>query len=106
MLARYGLYDQIVSDNGPQFTSTEFATFIKKSGVKHIRRALYHPASNGEAERFVQTFKHSLKASKNDTGTLNEKLICFLLQYQNTPSSTTGVTPAKVFMKHPLKTLL
>ena len=106
MFARYGLPDQIVSDNGPQFTSTEFATFIKRNGVKHIRTAPYHPASNGEAERFVQTFKHSLKASKNETGTLNEKLNCFLLRYRNTPSSTTGVTPAELFMKRPLKTRL
>ena len=30
----------------------------------------------------------------------------FLLRYRNTPSSTTGVTPAELFMKRPLKTRL
>ena len=104
MFARYGLPDQIVSDSGPQFTSTEFEVFVKRNGVKHIQTAPYHPAPNGEAERFVQTFKHSLKASKNDAGTLNEKLC--RLRYRNTPSSTTGVTPAELFMRRPLKTRL
>ena len=64
MFARYGLPEQLVSDNRPQFISSEFERFMKVNGIKHIRTSPYHPASNGEAERFVQTFKHSLKASK------------------------------------------
>ena len=49
MFAAYGLPDQIVSDNGPQFISSEFATFLKQNGVKHIRSAPYHPSTNGLA---------------------------------------------------------
>ena len=60
--------EQLVSDNGPQFISSEFERFMKENGTKHIKTSPYHSASNGEAERFVQTFKHSLKASKNDSG--------------------------------------
>ena len=79
---------------------------MRKNGVKHIRTAPYHPASNGEAKRFVQIFKHSLRASKNDEGKLREKLNHFLLRYRNTPHSTTGVTPAELFKKRPLLTRL
>ena len=57
LFARYGLPEQVVSDNGPQFTSDEFAQFLKLNGVKHIRSAPYHPASNGQVERFIQTLK-------------------------------------------------
>ena len=64
IFAQFGLPEQLVMDNGPQFTFREFETFVKANGVKHICSTPYHPATNGEAERFVQTFKRALKASK------------------------------------------
>ena len=55
--ALFGLPDQLVWDNGPQFTAHELADFVSANGIRHIRTAPYHPASNGAIERFVQTFK-------------------------------------------------
>ncbi|KAJ8346504.1 hypothetical protein SKAU_G00279050 [Synaphobranchus kaupii] len=57
LFSRYGIPHILVSDNGPQFCSEEFSAFLKSNGVKHIRSAPYHPATNGLAEHFVQTFK-------------------------------------------------
>ena len=57
LFSMYGLPTQLVSDNGPQFASDEFVTFMKSNGVKHIHCVPYHPSSNGAAERFVQTFR-------------------------------------------------
>ena len=57
IFARYGLPQQLVSDNGPQFTAEEFTMFLRLNGVKHIKCAPYHQASNGAAERMVQTMK-------------------------------------------------
>ena len=74
-----GMPEQIVSDNGPQFVSAEFAEFAKLNGIKHIRISPYHPATNGEAERFVRTFKEAMKAGKNDGLTLSHRLAGFLL---------------------------
>ena len=37
LFSSYGLPEQIVTDNGPQFVSEEFAMFTKANGVKHIR---------------------------------------------------------------------
>ena len=48
IFARNGLLKQVVTDNGPQFVSEEFSTFMRENG------APCHPASNGLAERFVQ----------------------------------------------------
>ena len=35
--ARFGLPDQVVTDNGPQFGSAEIAEFLRVNGVEHIR---------------------------------------------------------------------
>lgn len=47
----------MVSNNGMAFTSTEFLDFMKENAIKHIQSALFHPATNGQAERMVQTMK-------------------------------------------------
>ena len=65
MFATHGLPRVVVSDNGSVFTSNEFQEFITKNGVHHIRIAPYHPASNGLAERAVQTLKEGLKKLSN-----------------------------------------
>ena len=36
LFARYGLPEQVVSDNGPQFTCDEFSRFMRQNGIKHI----------------------------------------------------------------------
>ena len=49
--------EQLVSDNGPQFTSTKFENFMSGKGITHFRSAPYHPTTNGLAKQLVRTFK-------------------------------------------------
>ena len=65
LFAAYGLPEQVVSDNGPQFTSEDFKDFIKENHIKHILSTPYHPSTNGLAKRFVQTFKKAMRTSDN-----------------------------------------
>ena len=104
VFAAYGLPEHLVSDNGPQFTSTEFREFLRSNGVKHIRTAPYHPASNGAVERLVQTFKQAMKAGEQDGFTLQHQLQNFLITYRSTPHATTGQSPASLFLGRPLCT--
>jgi transposase InsO family protein len=67
VFARNGVPSQIVSDNGPTFISKEFIEFMSSNGIKHTKSAPYHPTTNGLAERFIQTFKQSMKAMKQET---------------------------------------
>ena len=98
LFASYGLPEQIVSDNGPQFTSAEFVAFTQANGVKHLRCSPYHPSSNGLAERFVRTFKQTMAAGKHDGQTLQHHLANFLLSYRTTPHATTAVAPCTLFL--------
>ena len=102
----HGLPQELVSDNGPQFVSSEFHTFMVKNGVKHIRCSPYHPSSNGEAERAVRTFKEAMKTKKSEPGTLNQKLASFLLSYRTTPHTLTGAAPAELMFGRNLRTRL
>ena len=106
LFAKYGLPLQICSDNGPQFTSAEFEHFCKQNGVKHIRVAPYHAASNGMAERMVQSFKQCLTASQSSHCTTQQIIDRFLLTYRSCKHPTTACTPASLFLGRELRTRL
>ena len=104
MFARYGLPLQLVTDNGPQFISSELQEFFKANRMKHILSAPYHPASKGQVERFVQTLKCFLKTSDNNGKTLGHRLAEFLFVYQATPRATTYTIPSDLFLRRKLRT--
>ena len=96
IFATHGLPEMLVTDNGSVFTSEEFRTFTKQNGIRHSTSAPYHPASNGLAERSVQTFKNFMK--KCTDGSIEARVSRFLLQYRVTPQTTTGISPAEMLM--------
>ncbi|XP_039303912.1 uncharacterized protein K02A2.6-like [Solenopsis invicta] len=100
---RFGIPEQIVSDNGRQFISAEFQRFCKNNGIRHTTSSVYHPRTNGEAERFVQTFK---KAVHNSEGDLTYRIQRFLFNYRCTPHSTTGASPTELLIGRRPRSLL
>ena len=104
--SRYGVPNQLVSDNGTQFVSLEFEIFCRKNGINHIKIPRYHQSSNGLAERFVQTVKKGLKRSSIKRGDIRRKLDNFLFAYRITPTTSTGLTPAELFLGRRLKSRL
>ena len=106
MFARNGIPRELVSDNGPQFVSHEFQLFTHNNGIRHIRSSPYHPASNGAAERVVQTVKRALTAGEKDGLSMEQALAVFLLRYRNTPHATTGTAPSWLFLHRSLRTRL
>jgi len=90
--AHFGYPHTIVSDNGASFTSEEFQQWCKERGITHLTGAPYHPATNGAAERLVQTFKQAVKKS---TLSSKQALQEFLMQYRRTPLPQ-GFSPSEL----------
>ena len=90
--AHFGYPYCLVSDNATTFCSEEFKTWCKDRGILHLTGAPYHPATNGAAERLVQSFKNSMrKSSESPKRALQE----FLIMYRRTPNSS-GFSPSQL----------
>lgn len=49
---------RIISDNGPQFIAKDFKSFVRLSGMPHVRTSPCYPQSNGKLERYHRSLKH------------------------------------------------
>ena len=85
----------VMSDNGPQFSSQEFAEFATRYHFKHITSSPLYPTSNGQAERSVQTVKHLLRNAEDP--------FLALLAYRATPMPWCGKSPAELLMARSLR---
>ncbi|BHF79292.1 hypothetical protein SprV_0602241200 [Sparganum proliferum] len=105
IFSQHGLPEVLVSDNGSQFTSSSFEDFCRQHNIQHLRSPPYHPQSNGQAERFVDTFKRALLKARGE-GTTDEMVQAFLFSYRTTPNpaSPGGVSPAEALMGRKLRT--
>ena len=92
-----GLPEHIVTDNGSQFTSTEFQKFLDDNDIHHTTTPPGHPATNGLAERYVGDFKDKLSKMGKTGESLQTKLDRLLLTYRATPTSV-GKSPSELLM--------
>ena len=99
---RYGVPDTLVMDNGPQFSSIEFATFAKHWNFLHKTSSPHHPASNGMAESAVKTLKRTLMKCAEDRSGVFEAL----LNLRNMPRQGIGLSLVQLMMSRHTKTIL
>ncbi|XP_058017270.1 uncharacterized protein K02A2.6-like [Ahaetulla prasina] len=101
LFVTHGLPDTLVSDNGPQFTATQFEGYLAEEGIRHVLSAPFHPATNGLAERSVRSAKEAL--SRIRPGDWQTKIDTFLAVQHRTPCVTTGRSPAELLMGRKLR---
>ncbi|BHF74766.1 hypothetical protein SprV_0501785400 [Sparganum proliferum] len=105
IFSHHGLPEVLVSDNSSQFTSSTFEDFCRQHNIQHLRSPPYHPPSNGQAERSVDTFKRALLKTRGER-TTDGIVQAFLFSYRTTsnPASPGGVSPAEALMGRKLRT--
>ena len=89
--ANFGVPHEIVSDNAAYFVSEEIRKFYSQNNIELKNSAPFHAASNGQAERAVQTFKNGMR--KFSTGSINTRVCRFLYNYRRTVQSGTKLSP-------------
>ena len=98
--ACHGIAD-MVTDNGPQYTSQEFQQFKSEWNFNHTTSSPYHSQSNGKAESAVKIAKKLVKKCKRD----DTDLQMALLEWRNTPDIN-GLSPVQKLMSRRTKTTM
>ncbi|XP_028412521.1 uncharacterized protein LOC114535405 [Dendronephthya gigantea] len=98
--ARFGIPQEWVSDNGPQFDSHEYTQFAKEYAFRMVKLSPYHNQGNGKAEAAVKVAKNILKKSRYEDPYLA------LLAYRNTPQQNYTFSPAKRLMSRKLRDII
>ena len=65
IFARWGIPEEVVSDNGTQFSSDEYCVFATNYGFTHMSSRPHFTQSNGEPERAVQNAKRIMQQNQS-----------------------------------------
>ena len=97
IFARHGIPEELISDNGPQFSAHVFGEFAREWGITHVTSSPHHAQGNGAAERAVQTAKRVLDQKDWELA---------LLSYRATPITGLGASPAQLLFGRNIRTRL
>ena len=75
MFSEHGILEDLCSDNGPQYASTQFTEFCTSWGITHETSSPHYPQSNGFAESCVKSVKHALQHAKYSSADLQLALL-------------------------------
>ena len=99
IFVRHGIPYEIISDNGPQYTSGELRSFAQKWEYKHTTVSPLNPQANDLVEKAVQMVKNLLIKGKKD----GRDPYLSLLEYRNTPIDDIA-SPVQLLMSRRLRT--
>ena len=91
---------RILTDNGPEFRSSEFNDILENFNIKHIYSTRYKASGNGAVERSNRTITELLKGLINENPTSWDiELPKAVIIYNNTLHSQLGTTPAQYILE-------
>lgn len=106
IFSEYGIPEELKTDNGPPFQSSDFRDFAENFGFHHRKITPLWPKANGEAERFMRTLGKTIRASTAENLSWKQELYKFLRNYRATPHNTTKIAPAMALLNRNIKTKL
>ncbi|KII69065.1 Retrovirus-related Pol polyprotein [Thelohanellus kitauei] len=107
VICRFGIPEQIHSDQGTQFEAQMFSDICKRLGIKKSRTTPYHPQGNGSVERSNRTIKEALRHFVDSHQSNWDKYLpTVLFAMRAATNSTTGYSPAELTFGRKIKTVL
>lgn len=101
IFSRMGLPDEILSDQGTNFTSKLMRNVCELLKIHKLQTSPYHPQCNGLVERFNGTLKAMLrKFCADDPENWDRYLPYLLFAYREVPNSSTGFSPFELLYGH------
>ena len=104
IIPRYGVPNELITDQGSQFVSKSFKEFCDKLGITHRRTSPFHPMTDGMVERFNRTFLNMVR-NYVDEDQLNwdEHIPSILFAYRTASHDNIKVSPAEALQTRKLK---
>ena len=106
MLATHGFPLSIKTDNGAQFASDEFETYLRENNTEHRTSNPLWPQAIGDVERQNRSLLKAMRVAHAERRDWKKELPKFLLAYRSTPHITTGVSPAKLLFRREARSKL
>ena len=107
LFTRFGVPEQIHSDQGRQFESNLFAEMCKLLQIDKTRTTPYHPQSDGMVERFNKTLCAMLRAYIDENHENWDGLLPYVtMAYRATCHESTGTSPNMSVFGHDTRTPL
>ena len=96
IIPRYGVFSQLITDQGTQFVSDINLNFCKSVGINHKTTSPFHPQIDGMVEKFNRTFLNMVRNNvSTDQKDWHKHIPLIMFSYRTSVNDTTGVTPSE-----------
>ncbi|KAA0037766.1 putative polyprotein [Cucumis melo var. makuwa] len=107
IVSQYGVPVSIVSDMDPRFTSKFWPSLQKAMGTGLKFSTSFHPQTDGQSERTIQTLEDMLRACVLQLkGSWDTHLPLMEFAYNNSYQSSIGMAPYEALYGRPCRTLV
>ncbi|KAD3640367.1 hypothetical protein E3N88_29590 [Mikania micrantha] len=105
IVSRHGVPVTIISDRDTRFTSRFWKNFQEDLGTKLLLSTSYHPQTDGQSERTIQTLEDMLRACIIDFGgSWDDYLPLAEFSYNNSYHSSIGMPPYEMLYERKCRT--